>query len=171
MPNQSQVYVMPPQAEEGSLASTAYVNPTEVIPGLRAASDVAVGKWVWAATAPAGSNLERTIQQFGANTGSGLPLGLCYRVKAAALPYDQLASNIYKAGQPIPVAKGDAFWVKTATAATVGQKVFAVLADGTTKTGAAGATVSGAIETSFSVVALQNAGAVGDLILISKAGV
>ena len=60
------------------------------------------------------------------------------------------------------------FWVRTATAATVGQKIFAVLADGTTKTGAAGATISGAVETSYWVASAADA---GSIIKMTKQGV
>lgn len=55
-------------------------------------------------------------------------------------------------------------YVKTTTDATVGQKVFAVDADGTIATGTAGATVAGATETNFVVATI---GAVGSLIKIT----
>lgn len=58
---------------------------------------------------------------------------------------------------------GDYFAVAT-TAATVGQKIFASTTDGTLQTGAAGATVAGAVETSFSVAL---GGAAGETITIS----
>lgn len=169
MNGQTRVYQVPPYAEEGSLGSTAYVNPIEVIPGVRAAGTVYAGRWVWKAD-DLGSIEERVVEQFGANTGSNLAglLGLCYRNITAALPVTAGASLGYTEGQPIPVASGSAFWVKTKTQATVGQKVFAVLADGTTKTGAAGATISGAIELGWKVVKLMNTGAIDDLILIEK---
>lgn len=53
------------------------------------------------------------------------------------------------------------FWVKTAGVATVGQKIFAKLSDGSITTGAAGATISGYVETKFVV---GSAGAAGELI-------
>lgn len=170
MPNQESIYVMPPLAVEGSLGSA--VLPAELIPGARAVGNVMAGRWVWGAIAPTGAALERTVQQFVANTGTGKPLGLAYRVKVGTLPCDQAAFNGYLSGHPVPVLtgeKGESAWVKTTTAATIGQKAFAVLADGTTATGAAGATVTGAVETDFKVVAFQNDGSVGDLILIVKA--
>lgn len=170
MPNQESVYVMPPLAVEGSLGSA--VLPAELIPGARAKSNILAGRWVWAAAAPTGANLERLVQQWVENTGSGSPAGIAYRVKVGTLPCDQAAYNGYQAGQPAPVLtgeKGESVWVKTTTAATIGQKVFAVLADGTSATAAAGSTVEGAVETVFKVVAFQNDGSVGDLILIAKA--
>lgn len=62
------------------------------------------------------------------------------------------------------IRRGD-LYVAASTAASLGQKVFAVLADGTIKTGAAGATVAGAIETAWEVT---EGGAAGDLITISN---
>jgi hypothetical protein len=59
--------------------------------------------------------------------------------------------------------KGD-YFVVTATAATVGQAVFA-MTDGTIKTDASGATVTGGIETSWRV---KTAGSANDVILISN---
>lgn len=67
-------------------------------------------------------------------------------------------------GQAVQIAvKGD-YYVTTTTAATIGQKVFA-LADGTVATGATGGTVSGGVETDWAVV---TAGSVGDIILVSN---
>ena len=71
-------------------------------------------------------------------------------------------------GFPVSVAvKGD-FAVITRTAATVGQSVFAVLADGSIKTGAAGDDMDGAVETDYKVVDINGGGAVGDIIVISN---
>jgi hypothetical protein len=157
-------------AYEGMLASTAAINPTEIIPGARASGIVKAGLWAWAAASPAGAATDKVLEQFVANTSASSvkPIGLVYRESIAALPADQEYSTQYNDGQPVPVAKGASFWVKTATAATVGQKAFAVIADGATKTGAAGAAITGAVETDWEVKALQASGAVGDLILISK---
>lgn len=81
------------------------------------------------------------------------------------LGIDVEASNTVPVGYPVSVeVKGD-FFAVTATDATVGQKVFAVSADGTIKTGAAQATVEGAVETDFEVI---QAGAAGDVIIISN---
>jgi hypothetical protein len=59
--------------------------------------------------------------------------------------------------------KGD-YFVVTATAATVGQAVFA-MTDGTVKTDASGATVTNGIETSWRV---KTAGSANDVIIISN---
>ena len=61
------------------------------------------------------------------------------------------------------VRNGDMFAVSS-TVATVGQKVFASLTDGSISTGAEGAAIAGAAETAWWV---SEGGAVGDLIVIS----
>ncbi|EOS9062213.1 hypothetical protein ACNM8K_004381 [Escherichia coli] len=53
------------------------------------------------------------------------------------------------------------YWVKTAGAATVGQKIFAKLSDGTITAGDAGASISDYVETKFVV---GSAGEAGELI-------
>ncbi|EKN4811339.1 hypothetical protein FG434_004326 [Yersinia enterocolitica] len=98
------------------------------------------------------------------NTGTGKPVGFVQNNANATIGYLQSNSMTIPAGREAsPVVGGD-FWAISATAATVGQKVFAVLADGTLKTDAAGATVSGAIETDWYVA---SPAAVGDLLIIS----
>lgn len=98
-------------------------------------------------------------------TGTGRPLGFAVREITNPLGIDVEASNVVPVGYPVSVeVKGD-FFAVTLTKATVGQKVFAVLADGTIKTGAAQATVDGAIETDFEVI---QAGSANDVIIISN---
>lgn len=85
-------------------------------------------------------------------TGTGRPLGFAVREITNPLGIDVEASNVVPVGYPVSVAvKGD-FFAVTLTKATVGQKVFAVLADGTIKTEAAQATVDDAVETDFEVI-------------------
>jgi hypothetical protein len=74
------------------------------------------------------------------------------------------ASMNIPVGQPVTLMSAGDFWAKTLTTATVGQKVFAVLADGTIKTGAAGATIAGAIETKWFV---GSAAAANELVKIT----
>ena len=121
---------------------------------------------MWTATAPDGTAVN-TLEQFvdGATDGTTKPLGFVYRLQDVILPCDASATLAINSGRTCPVALKGAFFAKTLTAATVGQKVFAVTADGTIKTGAAAATVSGAVETDFVV---KTAGAAGDLIIIEN---
>lgn len=98
------------------------------------------------------------------NTGTGKPLGFIYNNANATIGYLQGSSMTIPAGREAsPVVGGD-FWAIATTVATVGQKVFAVLADGTLATGAAGATISGAVETDWYVA---SPAAIGDLLIIS----
>lgn len=115
---------------------------------------VTVGTFVWSTANGA------------ANKGTGAPIGIVERVQAYYNYTVTVGATmvILKGNSLTVVRKGD-LYVTTLTAATVGQKVFAVLADGTIKTGASGSTVSGAIETDWYVM---TAGAVGDLIVISN---
>ena len=98
------------------------------------------------------------------NKGTGKPVGFVYNNANATIGF--LESNsllIPKGREASPIVGGD-FWAKSATVAVIGQKVFAVLADGTIKTDAASATVDGAIETEWYVA---SAAAVGDLFVMS----
>lgn len=99
-------------------------------------------------------------------TGTGRPLGfVAVREITNPLGIDVEASNTVPVGYPVSVeVKGD-FFAVTTTDATVGQKVFAVLADGTIKTGATQATIEGAVETDFEVI---QAGSANDVIIISN---
>lgn len=98
-------------------------------------------------------------------TGIGRPLGFAVREITNPLGINVEASNVVPVGYPVSVeVKGD-FFAVTTTVATVGQKVFAVLADGTIKTGDAQATVNDAVETDFEVI---QAGAANDVIIISN---
>ena len=133
------------------------INPiVSTAKGYVASAACNIGGFVWAA------DKEGCVKP----TGTGRPLGfVAVREITNPLGIDVEASNTVPVGYPVSVeVKGD-FFAVTTTAATVGQKVFAVLADGTIKTGAAQATVKGAVETDFEVI---QAGAAGDVIIISN---
>ena len=104
-----------------------------------------------------------------ANAGGSAPLGFILHSDMKGVMYDirDRASMAVPAGRPVTLMQTGDFWATTGTAATVGQKVFAKLADGTLVTGNAGATVDGAIETKFYVA---TAGAVGETIKITTGG-
>lgn len=98
-------------------------------------------------------------------TGTGRPLGFAVREITNPLGIDVEASNVVPVGHPVSVeVKGD-FFAVTTTNAIVGQKVFAVLADGTIKTGDAQKPGEDAVETDFEVI---QAGAAKDVIIISN---
>ena len=182
---QGQVNILPAIGVPGQHMSTNPLVSTQK--GYCAADTVTIGGFVWAATV--GEN-----DAFVKSTGTGAPLGFAVREITNPLGYNQPASNTVPKGFPLSVpdkgdfdvitgtvgqsvvpkgfpvsvaVKGD-FAVITGTAATVGQSVFAVLADGSIKTDKAGGAVDGAIETDYKVVSINGGGAVGDIIVISN---
>lgn len=133
------------------------LNPTVYTSGNPLADGpVTVGTFVWA-TEKGAANTVATATA---------PLGIVERVQCY-YSYDMLAGATLTIGEGSPLSvifKGDVY-VTTLTAATRGQKVFAVLADGTIKTGDAGSTVADAMETDWYVV---SSGAANSLIIISN---
>lgn len=161
---QGQVNILPAIGVPGQHMST---NPlVSARKGYCAADTVTIGGFVWAVTADENDADENDASV--KSTGKGAPLGFAVREITNPLGYNQSASNTVPKGFPVSVAvKGD-FAVITGTVATVGQSVFAVLADGSIKTGTAGSTVDGAEETDYKVVNINGGGAVGDIIVISN---
>ena len=162
---QGQVNILPAIGVPGQHMSTNPLVSTQK--GYCAADTVTIGGFVWAATVN-DNDANDANDAFVKSTGTGAPLGFAVREITNPLGYNESASNTVPKGFPVSVAvKGD-FAVITGTAATVGQSVFAVLADGSIKTGTAGGTVDGAIETDYKVVNINGGGAVGDIIVISN---
>lgn len=160
MPFPNKINASMPVAAEGDFASAntyaSALNPIEAS-FVTGANGVTVGRFAWA-----------DANGIVSNTGTGAPTGFVHRHQTAMIT-QWLAENgnVIMAGQPIDLMSRGDFWVKTATAATIGQKVFANLTDGSISTGAAGATVSGSIETKWEVA---SAGDVGDAIKITTWG-
>lgn len=156
---QGQVNILPAIGVPGQHMSTNPLVSTQK--GYCAADTVTIGGFVWAVT-------EKENDAFVKSTGTGAPLGLAVREITNPLGYNKSASNTVPKGFPVSVAvKGD-FAVVTGTTATVGQRVFAVVADGTIKTDDVGATVNDAVETDYKVVNINGGGAAGDIIVISN---
>lgn len=154
---QGQVNILPAIGVPGQHMSTNPLVSTQK--GYCAADTVTIGGFVWKAD---------KNDAFVKSTGTGAPLGFAVREITNPLGYNKSASNTVPTGFPVSVAvKGD-FAVITGTAATVGQSVFAVLADGSIKTDEKGGTVDGAVETDYKVVNINGGGAVGDIIVISN---
>lgn len=152
---QGQVNILPAIGVPGQHMSTNPLVSTQK--GYCAADTVNIGGFVWAQN-----------DAFVKSKGTDAPLGFAVREITNPLGYNESASNTVPKGFPVSVAvKGD-FAVITGTTATVGQSVFAVLADGTIKTGTAGGKVDGAVETDYKVVNINGGGAVGDIIVISN---
>lgn len=154
---QGQVNILPAIGVPGQHMSTNPLVSTQK--GYCAADTVTIGCFVWAV-----ENNEGYVKP----TGAGSPLGFAVREITNPLGYNQPASNTVPKGFPVSVAvKGD-FAVITGTKAKVGQSVFAVLADGSIKTGEADANVGDAVKTDYKVVNINGGGAVGDIIVISN---
>lgn len=159
---QGQVNILPAIGVPGQHMSTNPLVSTQK--GYCAADTVTIGGFVWAATVDKVDKNDAFVK----STGTGAPLGFAVREITNPLGYNKSASNTVPTGFPVSVAvKGD-FAVITGTAATVGQSVFAVLKDGSIKTGEKGGTVEDAIETDYKVVNINGGGAVGDIIVISN---
>lgn len=103
------------------------------------------------------------------NAGSGAPAGFIHRENQAAITtWLADSSNLIPTGRPVTVHVAGDFWAKTLTNATTGQKVFASTTTGEIKTDAAGATVTGYVETAWKVASDASA---GELIKITTWGV
>lgn len=153
---QRQVNILPAIGVPGQHMSTNPLVSTQK--GYRAADTVTIGGFVWIDENDA----------FVKSKGTGAPLGFAVREITNPLGYNQPASNTVPKGFPVSVAvKGD-FAVITGTAATVGESVFAVLEDGSIKTGTEGNDVKGAIKTDYKVVNINGGGTAGDIIVISN---
>lgn len=100
------------------------------------------------------------------NSGSGAPDGFIHRDQQALITnYLGESSNVIPVGFPVTLMRtGDYFVADTVAAAVKGNKAFAKLTDGTMQPAAAGATVSGYVETNF---VIQAAAAVGELAVMS----
>lgn len=113
--------------------------------GYIAEADVGIGGFVW----------EGTQQGYAKSTTATAvkPIGFVVReITNPLYALGDMASDQVPAGHNISIqTKGD-FYVVSQTDAETGQKVFAVLADGTIKTGAAGAAIADAVETDWTVV-------------------
>lgn len=135
----------------------AAINPiVSTAKGYVASAACNIGGFVWAA-----EDKEGYVKP----TGTGRPLGFAVREITNPLGIDVEASNVVPVGHPVSVeVKGD-FFAVTTTNATVGQKVFAVLTNGTIKTADAQGTVEDAVETDFEVIQAGNA---NDVIIISN---
>lgn len=156
---QGQVNILPAIGVPGQHMSTNPLVSTQK--GYRAAETVTIGGFVWAATV-------KGNDAFVKSTGEGAPLGFAVREITNPLGYNKSASNTVPTGFPVSVAvKGD-FAVITKTVATVGQSVFAVLADGSIRTGGKDDTEDGVVKTDYKVVNINGGGAVGDIIVISN---
>lgn len=104
------------------------------------------------------------------NAGTTAPSGFISRqdMQAVITVYGAGYGNTIPAGFQVTLYNKGDFGVETTTAATVGQKIFASTTTGAVQTGAAGATISGYVETPFYVA---SAGAANTVIKMSSTAV
>lgn len=163
---QTAVNFQPGNAVAGDFASnnpraTVLAGPGGLVAG---SSGITIAAFAWV-TADSDGNYT-----LAANTGSGAPTGFVNRADNIGVITtfgDGYGFNV-PAGYQITLYNAGDFWVETGTAATVGQKVFASTTDGTVHTAAAGATVTGYVETPFYVA---SPGAANSLIKMSALAV
>ena len=143
---QNKVNLVPAVGLPGAYAA---VNPiVSTAKGYIAKVNVPVGGFCWEDATDAGQVNP---------SGTGAPLGFVVREVAYVLDTDADAINYVPSGGNVSVQKKGDFFVQAAVAVTKGQKVFADTTTGAVKAGAAGGTVSGAVETDFYFVTTADA--------------
>jgi hypothetical protein len=157
---QTSVSITPAIGVDGSLASTNVVVSHAAPEGgfVAGTGGATVGRFGW-------------IQSDGVSvltSGTGKPNGFIVRnMQALNTTYLSEAGNVIPKGFPLTLTSNASILVKSnVAAATLGQKAFASLTDGSVQPGAAGATISGYIETDFYIK--RTVAAIGDLTVINK---
>jgi hypothetical protein len=162
MPFQTQVNLTQAPGVAGDFCSANPRHSVLSVPGgfIAGTGGLTVGLFAWADTATGTVLL---------NTGTGVPTCFVHRAMAALI-----TTYLSEFGTTIPAGfgvgeafNGGDFWVKNAgaSAVAVGMKAFANLTNGTVSFAAAGATVTGSIETKWIAM---SAGAAGELIKMSN---
>jgi hypothetical protein len=156
-------------AQAGDFASSnprasLLAGPNSLVAGV---GGVVIGCFAWAAAGSADiESGETDFYNTVTNAGSGVPTGFVHREQQGLITTFLAEAGVtIQVGSMVTLHVAGDFWVKTATTATVGQKIFASNTDGSVKTAAAGATVTGYTETKWFVM---SAGAANDLIKMSS---
>ena len=141
---QTQVNLDQAPAVEGDFASANARMSANAIPGGLIAGDlgVTIARFGW---------IDRTTDQKvdNFNTGDRAPDGFIHREQQGLITvYLDEVSMMVPKGFPITLLNQGDFWVKLrGNAATIGQKAFASLSDGSVRTAAPGATIAGFVGT------------------------
>lgn len=152
-----QVNMYPAMGVPGAFAS---VNPdVSTALGRVAGKEINVGGFCWDDADNDGEVLP---------SGTGKPLGFVARdVMYPIMDLNGDNQNVVPAGCAVNVQVQGDFYVAVSAAVTKGQKVFANLTDGSVSGGAAGATVSGSVETDWAFV---TSAAADEIAIISNYG-
>jgi hypothetical protein len=162
---QTAVNTQPTPAVEGDFAST---NPRYTVmagPGglVAAPSGVTVGRFAWLLASPLDAD---GAPMQASNTGSGPVAGFVHREQQGLITnFLGDASMTVPVGFPVTLFESGDFWVRNngSGANTLGQKAFASTTDGSVNFAAAGATVTGSVETKWFA---RSVGAVGEKVKI-----
>lgn len=123
-----------------------------------------VGRFCWATTPNDADGTPASVT----NSGTGAPTGFLHREQQGLITTFLAESGMtIPPGFPVTLMKAGGYWAfnRGSGPSVVGQKAFAKTADGGATFGAAGDTISGAVETKFIVMSV---GAVGELVKISS---
>lgn len=155
---QKQVNVTPAPAVEGDFASDNTYASVDAGPGalVAGAAGVTVGRFAW-----------QDSNGIVLNTGTGVPTGFVHR-DLQALNFNLLSQStmVIPEGYPLTLMSAGDFWARCGSAATVGQKIFASLADGTILADTAGASVGAASVTGSIAATTLTVSAVGSGTLV-----
>ena len=151
------------RAGQEPIVHTPYNCTAEDVTSGSTTTHVTVGNFVWAGTA--GGQVNGATA---ATAATDKPLGLVERL-FDHFNYELKSDGTMEIldGQTVTVVVEGDMYAKTATAATVGQKVFANTTTGAVHPGTAGGTVASCVETMWFV---KSAGAIGDVIIIGTSG-
>jgi len=163
MPFQSaNVTLQPAPAVAGDFASTnPYASVVSPVGGFIAApAGVTIAQFAWIQTG--GLTVANAP-----SSGTAAPDGFIHRDQQGLITtYLTEFGMSIPGGFPVTLQRTGDYWCKTTVSpATPGQKAFASLTNGTMQPGAAGATITGYVETPFFI---RSTAAVGELAVISQ---
>lgn len=146
---QTKVNIYPAVGVPGAFASVNPIVSTSL--GRIAGADVPIGGFCWDDPSNEGEVLP---------SGTGKPLGfVCRDVIYPIASFDPAQNFVPEGCTPCIMVEGD-FYVQPEATVTKGQKVFANLTTGAVSGGAAGATVSGSVETDWAFATGAEAGGI-----------
>ena len=153
---------------QGDLANGQVPRYTPTTPRVKAGQTIYAGDFVWVTDNNGVATCEKTSE----DGHSDKPTGIVQRVMDVALPCTATASLQVPEGRKADVVVWGDVFVKTTDTAAVGKKLFVNLKTGAITCGDAEASVSGAIETDWTVKSLANntAGASGSIVIASNVG-
>lgn len=148
---------------QGDLANGQVPHYTPTTPVVYTGETIYAGDFVWV-TDTNGAAVAKKASQ------SGKPTGIAQRVLDNSLPVGSDASLQIPVGHKVAVIVWGDVFVKTTDSAAVGKKLFVNNTTGAITCGNAGASVSGATETDWTVVSLANntAAATGSVVIASN---